>query len=242
MDNTHPNLELITTETDLTDLFTLTYSFDKLKSLLNAILSSSQNNTTTLASLDKRISLLEFSDTARPDSITDLQTNRHPPMAYHKQDTDIFRQEVSSLNDKVSKLQSQINKLSTRENNIALISQRFGVIENALNLHTENIEKLNACIEDIEVREGDSTVLTPDDKANLLIANINRNILLADMERFSNALLPHGNILLSGFYIQDIHVLAERAAQLGMRVAEEKYEEEWAMILLESDTAGRMDV
>ena len=107
--------------------------------------------------------------------------------------------------------------------------------------NTINNARLNG-IEDIEVREGDSTVLTPDDKANLLIANINRNILLADMERFSNALLPHGNILLSGFYVQDIHVLAERAAQLGMRVAEEKYEEEWAMILLESDTAGRMDV
>lgn len=97
-------------------------------------------------------------------------------------------------------------------------------------------------IEDIEVREGDSSVLTPDDKANLLIANINRNILLADMERFANALLPHGNMLLSGFYVQDIPVLAERASQLGMRVVEERAEEEWAMILLETDAASWMDV
>ena len=62
------------------------------------------------------------------------------------------------------------------------------------------------------------------------------------MERFSNALQPHGNMLLSGFYVHDIPVLAERASQLGMRVVEERAEEEWAMILLEADAAGRMDV
>ena len=49
-------------------------------------------------------------------------------------------------------------------------------------------------------------------------------------------------MLLSGFYVQDIPVLAERAAQLGMKVTEERTEEEWAMILLEADAAGRMDV
>lgn len=97
-------------------------------------------------------------------------------------------------------------------------------------------------MEGMEVREGDSSVITPDDKAHLLLANINRNILLADMERFANALLPGGKLLMSGFYTDDIAILAERAAALGLKVREERNDGEWAMLLLETDASGRVDV
>ena len=96
--------------------------------------------------------------------------------------------------------------------------------------------------ENIEVREGDCNVLKPEDKAHLLIANINRNILIADMEKFADALLPHGLLLLSGFYVDDIPLLEKRAGQLGMKLTETRNSEEWAMVLFETDTTCRMDV
>ena len=97
-------------------------------------------------------------------------------------------------------------------------------------------------IEGIEVREGDCSVLTENDKAHLLIANINRNILLADMETFAQALLPGGQLLLSGFYTSDIPILVEHAKGLNLKLAKEMNNGEWAMILLETNASGRVDI
>ncbi len=97
-------------------------------------------------------------------------------------------------------------------------------------------------VEGIDVREGDCNVLRPEDKAHLLIANINRNILLADMAQFRRALLPGGQLLLSGFYPQDADILTAHAATLGLKKTAEKQEGDWAMLLLEADASGGMDV
>ncbi len=68
----------------------------------------------------------------------------------------------------------------------------------------ENVER-NKC-ENISVFEGDS-VLLKDKKYDLIIANINRNILLKDMEVYINCLNDNGTLLLSGFYHEDIPII-----------------------------------
>lgn len=88
-------------------------------------------------------------------------------------------------------------------------------------------------VTNIEVREGDSSVLLPTDNAHFVIANINRNILLADMARFAAALLPGGQLLLSGFYTHDAEVLCQRAEELGLKPMATAQEGEWAMLVLE---------
>ena len=52
----------------------------------------------------------------------------------------------------------------------------------------------------IIIKEGDASVLPQEGDYDLLIANINRNILLADMPRFAKALRADGQLLMSGFY------------------------------------------
>ena len=53
----------------------------------------------------------------------------------------------------------------------------------------------------VEVRLGNASVLKDDDQPDLLMANINRNILLADMQTFASAIdKRNGRLLLSGFY------------------------------------------
>ena len=89
---------------------------------------------------------------------------------------------------------------------------------------------------------GDSSVLEGQPQADLLIANINRNILLADLPRFAKAVKPQGKMILSGFYLSDVPVLKEAAMQQGFSLLKQESEGEWAMLLFEADAAGRRDV
>lgn len=70
----------------------------------------------------------------------------------------------------------------------------------------ENAER-NNCTH-ITVYEGDASLLT-DKKYDLIIANINRNILLNDMHTYANCLSSGGVLLLSGFYNEDIPFIDE---------------------------------
>ena len=71
-----------------------------------------------------------------------------------------------------------------------------------------------------------------DDTFDLIIANINRNILLADMDRYAAALNPGGILLLSGFYQADEKVLIEKANTLGMTLVSNKNRDGWSALQL----------
>ena len=101
---------------------------------------------------------------------------------------------------------------------------------------------LNHIYNNVEVRVGDSALLEGQQKADLLIANINRNILLADLPRFAASLKPEGKMILSGFYLQDIPALAEAAEQQGLSLKKTEKEDEWAMLLFESNALGGRNV
>ncbi|MBR4506467.1 MAG: 50S ribosomal protein L11 methyltransferase [Bacteroidales bacterium] len=65
---------------------------------------------------------------------------------------------------------------------------------------------------------------------DIIIANINRNILLADMDRYAAALKPGGTLLLSGFYRADEGVLIAKANELGLTLEGKKSREQWAAL------------
>ena len=98
---------------------------------------------------------------------------------------------------------------------------------------------LNHIYNNVEIKVGDSSVLEGQPQADLLIANINRNILLQDLPRFAKAVKPRGQMILSGFYLADIPVLTEAAMLHGFSLLKQENEEEWAMLLFEADALGR---
>ncbi|WP_064967067.1 50S ribosomal protein L11 methyltransferase [Tenacibaculum ovolyticum] len=77
----------------------------------------------------------------------------------------------------------------------------------------ENVER-NGC-KNISVFEGDSSLLV-NKKYDLIIANINRNILLSDMEIYTSCLNKTGVLLLSGFYSEDIIIIDEEVSKYGL--------------------------
>ncbi len=78
----------------------------------------------------------------------------------------------------------------------------------------ENVER-NHC-KHIDVYRGDASLLK-DQQYDLIIANINRNILLDDMSKYYECLKKGGTLLLSGFYTEDIPALRSSAENLGMK-------------------------
>ena len=93
-----------------------------------------------------------------------------------------------------------------------------------------------------EVVHGDARVLEGVRDVDLLLANINRNILLADLPQFRQTLARGGRILLSGFLKEDTPCLIEAARRLQLHELKVCEEAGWAMLLLEADAAGGMDV
>lgn len=63
---------------------------------------------------------------------------------------------------------------------------------------------------------------------DVILANINRNILLADMEHYVNALEQGGSLLLSGFYQADEEALMARAKVLGLTLKNKKTRDNWS--------------
>jgi ribosomal protein L11 methyltransferase len=76
----------------------------------------------------------------------------------------------------------------------------------------------------------------PDRKYDVIIANINRNILQAQLPRYAEAMKVGASLYLSGFFETDVPVLQEQAASLGIQMIKVDDKEGWAMYLGEKVT------
>jgi ribosomal protein L11 methyltransferase len=88
----------------------------------------------------------------------------------------------------------------------------------------ENIQRNNR--EHIDVFLGDASLLKGK-KYDVIIANINRNILLQDMEAYRNCLTTEGELYLSGFYLEDLPIITECCNNLGFTFVENKEKNKW---------------
>lgn len=83
---------------------------------------------------------------------------------------------------------------------------------------------------------GDANVLSGfSAEFNVVLANINRNILLNDMERFRNVMAPHAQLVLSGFYKNDCALLESKAQTLGLSLKATRSDGDWACLLFSLD-------
>ena len=79
---------------------------------------------------------------------------------------------------------------------------------------------------------GDASILNKvEGNFNLVLANINRNILLADMESFRGKMAPGASLILSGFYTEDCERLIEKAKTLGLKLTKQKEDQNWACLV-----------
>jgi ribosomal protein L11 methyltransferase len=95
----------------------------------------------------------------------------------------------------------------------------------------ENAE-LNGC-NNINIRQGKISELTFDDDFDIILANINKNILLAEIHQYAAYLKPKGLLLLSGFYETDIADLVNEGTRYGFSQVTSYERETWVSLLLQ---------
>ncbi|MEP7263366.1 MAG: 50S ribosomal protein L11 methyltransferase [Bacteroidota bacterium] len=92
----------------------------------------------------------------------------------------------------------------------------------------ENCSSNNA--EMIHVMHGDASAFELN-KFDVILANINRNILLADMTTYVNGLKSNGFLLMSGFYTDDIPMLAATALSLDLSEVSRTEKDKWCCLV-----------
>ncbi|MBO5848036.1 MAG: 50S ribosomal protein L11 methyltransferase [Bacteroidales bacterium] len=79
---------------------------------------------------------------------------------------------------------------------------------------------------DIIVELGDANSLK-DRQFDIILANINRNILLRDMKEYVKCLVDGGKIFFSGFYEEDLVLIAKEAERLGLKYSNHVTKNNW---------------
>ena len=91
-------------------------------------------------------------------------------------------------------------------------------------------------VDNMKVLLGDATVLADvAERFDVVIANINRNILLADMASFAAHIQPRGVLILSGFYDNDVSLLQQAASEHGLCLCDVVTDDEWASVAFRFD-------
>lgn len=81
-------------------------------------------------------------------------------------------------------------------------------------------------VEFINVYEGDASLLTSQ-RYDVIIANINRNILLQDIAKYASCLNTNGILLLSGFYVEDLEMITEKCGENTLKLEKSIEKNNW---------------
>ena len=85
-------------------------------------------------------------------------------------------------------------------------------------------------IDNITVELGDASTLKGREPFDIIIANINRNILLHDMSSYAACMHKNSEIFMSGFYVEDIPLIQKKAESLGLEFISYKEKNNWAVV------------
>src|SRR5690606_17778559 len=85
----------------------------------------------------------------------------------------------------------------------------------------------NNCGE-IMIHLGDSLALEENEKYDLILANINRNVLKKQLSDYARLLRPSGTLIMSGFFMTDVEELQNDATRFGLLLQQTSSENAWA--------------
>lgn len=87
----------------------------------------------------------------------------------------------------------------------------------------------------LKTRMGLGTIrqVNPQGPFDIVLANINKNVLLDELDIYAGLLEPQGFLLLSGFYTEDIEDLVQAAEPLGLELKKQSAKDNWAALILQ---------
>lgn len=84
--------------------------------------------------------------------------------------------------------------------------------------------------DEIEILTGDALLLASQEKFDLILANINRNIILDDIQKYSNVMKSQGVLQLSGFFAEDVDLIEVGANAAGFEKVSVTIDNRWAQV------------
>jgi len=172
-----------------------------------------------------------------PDPKIPLEVIINPKMSFgtgHHETTSMMVENQLALNHQDKKVMDAGSGTGI----LAIVAEKLGAksvlafdIEDwAYNNMLENVD-LNNC-NGIEVKQGTIETVEPGDEYDILLANINKNVLLQEMGLYAQKLKPKGKLLLSGFYNIDENDITNRAAEFNLIPEKSTYKNNWACLVL----------
>lgn len=124
---------------------------------------------------------------------------------------------------------------------LAILASKLGAAEVvAVDIEDWTVENAreNAAGNDapVEVRLGDVGAIAQDAPYDVILANINRNVLLADLPEYARLLLPGGTLVMSGFYTEDLAAIKSQAFAQGLTYKAERDKNNWVSVVFEKNT------
>jgi ribosomal protein L11 methyltransferase len=116
--------------------------------------------------------------------------------------------------------------------------EAFDIDEWSVENGNENTS-INQC-DNIRIQQGKITEVELAGNFDIVLANINKNVLLEEIKIYTTYLNAGGRLLLSGFFTLDIPDLVREASNYGMKEIGRDERESWAALLLEKSAAGPM--
>ena len=83
------------------------------------------------------------------------------------------------------------------------------------------------------VKQGTIAEVKPQGPFDIILANINRNVLLAEIPVYAELMANHGQLLLSGFYEQDIADIQQKAESCGLSLQNSSTRDKWAALVFQ---------
>jgi len=84
--------------------------------------------------------------------------------------------------------------------------------------------------DEIEILTGDASLLASQEKFDLILANINRNIILDDIQKYSNVIKSQGVLQLSGFFAEDVDLIEVGVIAAGFEKVSVTIDSRWAQV------------
>ncbi|TAE70281.1 MAG: 50S ribosomal protein L11 methyltransferase [Bacteroidetes bacterium] len=121
---------------------------------------------------------------------------------------------------------------------LAILSEKLGAtdifgfdIEEWSVINAQENTALNQC-KYIKIEKGTIAEFDFLNDIDIFIANIQRNVLYDEMEKYAQKLKQNGVLLLSGFYEADKDYLVERAKQFGLKYQKHQIQNDWCGLML----------